>query len=268
MTRKLIVHRLILLMYLFFTILYLLSIFSIYLLKQFDNEISDYDGLVGYWNFDKKYDNIILDISNLENHAIINGAKIIRQSAYFDGIDDNIEVADRSEYSISNTGEITILLWVRPTTFDFKDTYNNYVNFLGKGNSYDPANQEWGFRVYSDSHKTRARNYVFYVFNISGGLGVGSTIENKQIEGKWVHIVGMVKNNKTKIYFNGELEDIDPYSRYSIVPQNGNSSLFFGYRDTSGGHFQGGLDEIMIFNRSLTDNEIKKIYHTQKKLFE
>lgn len=266
--RRLILHRLFIIIFVFFSIIYtLFSFFTIIISDEYCTENTYGDNIVGHWKFDADINGYVIDYSKIGNHGSLKGAIIKQDSAYFNGIDNFIEINDKDEYSISNTGALTISFWVRPHTFEFRDTNNHYVNFLGKG-SFSPANQEWAFRVYSDRHSERARNYAFYVFNLSGGLGVGSRITEPQIAGEWVHIVGMSDGNKTYIYFNGEFKDSDSYSDYSIVSQNGDSPLTFGRRDESSGHFQGDLDEIMLFNRKLTDNEIKQLYLSQKEMFE
>jgi len=221
------------------------------------------DGIVGYWNFDEEY--CYEELKNKEKEKfgfLLEGAKIKNNSSCFDGLNDKIKISDNDDYSITKNG-MTVSLWIKPATGHFNKSHNNYVNFLGKGDSYWPqGNQEWGFRIENININNEFK-YSFYVFNLIGGLGRGSFFYEKN-DNNWVHIVGMVDNDYTYIYKNGILQDKDLLSEYNITPQNSFSPMYFGYRDPSGGYFEGYIDEIMIFNRTLNEDEIKNIYLIQK----
>lgn len=273
MRKKIIWHRLVIFIIGVLLIIYL-SFIGVGIIYQEDihNEYNKSifkmeENLVGYWDmsyYEEKYQ-LIPDKSRKENQGIINGAQIINEHAYFDGIDDNIKIPDNDNFSISQKG-FSVSFWIYVDSFEFENNYNGYVNFMGKGDSYNPPNQEWGFRVY-DKESYRSNTISFYVFNISGGLGVGSYINNAN-EKEWIHVVGTTDGeNFTYIYKNGKLEDQDPYSRYNIKPQNGNSNVYIGYRDPSGGYFKGMIDEVMIFNKKLNEEEIEMIYKIQKEKF-
>jgi len=78
-------------------------------------------------------------------------------------------------------------------------------------------------------------------------------------DGSWHHIVGNYHNGIMEIYVDGKLENFrvqDLTGTTLGVPGN----FFIGNR---GHHYRGNLDEHVIFNDSLTANEVKKIYNSQ-----
>ena len=64
----------------------------------------------------------------------------------FDGTDDYVEIADAPQFSIVNTGELTVSAWMRPDALTFpKFEGTGYVHWIGKG---EAGQQEWAFRMY------------------------------------------------------------------------------------------------------------------------
>ena len=81
----------------------------------------------------------------------------------------------------------------------------SYVHWLGKGQA---GQQEWVFRIYSaDNTVGRANRISFYVFNLAGGLGVGSPYQdpNNPVQvGVWIQVVGAADTERTYIYISGQ----------------------------------------------------------------
>ena len=94
--------------------------------------------------------------------------------------------------------------------------------------------------------------YVFGIWSgggFTGGVWGTSVIEPDQ----WYHIVGLYDGNEMKLYVDGTLE--------SAVKQGGDvdqaGELLFG---TFGGEkFIGRLDEVIFFNRGITDAEVTEL---------
>ena len=87
----------------------------------------------------------------------------------------------------------------------------SYVHWLGKGQA---GQQEWVFRIYSaDNNVGRANRTSFYVFNLAGGLGVGSPYQdpNNPVQvGVWIQVVGAADTERTYIYISGHREQFLP----------------------------------------------------------
>jgi len=74
----------------------------------------------------------------------------------------------------------------------------------------------------------------------------------------WYHIVGVANGTNTSIYLNGNLIDTNPriISTLSSVSNN----LWIGSGLGSVDEFNGTIDEVAIWNRSLSANEIKELF--------
>jgi|GEM_PF-1796120 len=179
---------------------------------------------------------------------------------YFDGDKDYVSVQDNKVLSVNNTGQLSISVWFNPETLSFKGESSGYVNFLGKGKS---GQHEYTFRFYNSSNSEKRPNRIsFYVFNLTGGYGTGSYFQDPIKAGEWVNIVAVVNGSDVSIFKNGVNRDNDTY--YEIInPEKGNASLNFGTRDGNS-YFNGSLDEIRIYNRTLSNWEINHLYNSGK----
>lgn len=218
-------------------------------------------GLVGYYPFNNNTN----DESNLLAHGINYGASLTNDrfgqanSAYqFNGIDQYIEVPDNDQFSISNTGRLSVSVWMRSDVLDFPQDENNYIHWMGKGVSNQ---QEWHLRMYNLDDIERPNRTSCYVFNLAGGLGSGSYVQESVAVGEWIHIVAVYDfpNNTIKLYKNGILKDTDFFTDYNVIPENGTAPLRFGTRDFNS-YYQGAIDDVRFYNRVLTDLEITELY--------
>ena len=171
----------------------------------------------------------------------------------FDVAGDYISVANGSSTSIQDN--ISISFWLRVDQFD---TY-------------------YALRPISKSSGTADANYVFYLFGNYSGNGAQGVIQwfaNRGGEwgtvsgsyritnlSTWYH-VGWTYNSAIggQLYINGVAQSVLVGSG---VLGKSNASLEFG-ADTKA--LNGSMDELMIFNRSLTANQILNIYNNRTDL--
>lgn len=175
-----------------------------------------------------------------------------------------IEIPDDNAYSVPTTGELTISAWMRPDTLLFKDPESgsggvegSYVMWLGKGGYHVSNTLEWGFRMYSNDG-SRPNRISFYVFNLDGGLGVGSYFQDVINTGEWIHVLAKVDSTYTYIYKNGVLRDQDEYPSFPITPENGTEAVRIGTM-TKTSYWQGGIKDVCIWNRALTNAEVAQV---------
>jgi hypothetical protein len=185
-------------------------------------------------------------------------------SAYsFNGDDAYIEIPDHNDFSVSTTGKLSISVWMRPGTLQFPNKEGTgYVHWMGKGVT---SQHEWAFRMYSaDNTEGRGNRTSFYLFNLAGGLGAGSFVQDAVARGTWYHYVAVVDKvaDTIKWYKNGVLRDQDPFinSEYHINPQNGTAPVRIGTRDFAS-FFKGAIDNIHIYNRALSPAEVVQLYN-------
>jgi len=206
-----------------------------------------------------------------------------------------VQIPDNANFSESTTGSLTVASWIKPDTLDFKYVEGNgYVHWLGKGDYLGKNHEEWMFRMYNSSNdQNRVNRISFYVFNLTGGEGIGSYFQyptNTQEPvraDEWIFVVGVVNGatNTTSIYKDGAFIRCDKYygdsivsiqgkacqhyPRYDqlgkarwIVPKHGNAPLTIGRADADS-YFQGGIARVRIWNRALNSTEIQKLYSSE-----
>ena len=144
-----------------------------------------------------------------------------------------------------------------------------YVHFLGKANpwSYSGAAKqtEYKFRIYNSPNPVNRPNRIsFYVFNLTGGWGIGSYFQDPIDHGnEWIHVVGVYDGTYTHIYKNAQLRDSDNASAMNV--QNGTAPLLIGTGErTANGYFDGMIDEVLFYDRVLSGAEIQDIYNQQR----
>jgi len=238
------------------TLVLLLSLFSANLFAQTVPSYVPTNGLVGWWPFNGNAD----DESGNGNNGTVNGATLTsdrngnNNAAYsFDGVDDKINILHNSILNMGlNDFSISFYFNVSTPTNDLR-----YI--LGK-RFYSLGN---GYSVYINNNgKINAEI-----------LDNNSTTDNSSttniISSNWYFFtVVFNRNGNSEIYINGVLESSLPISNENGSLTNSND-LFIGYFGQSGPactngclFFEGKLDDIGIWNRALTQQEITALYQS------
>ncbi len=192
------------------------------------------------------------DGSGNNNHGTVQGATLTtdrfgqtNQAYRFDGSNDYIRVADSESLDI--TEEISLVAWMN---FETGGTFSPRI--LHKQRAYEL------YTFGTDSSRP-----VNFGLNVSSGvtqitLNSASTFD----QGEWVFLVATYDGAKTKLYGNGILLAEEDFST-SIV--NSNSPLEIGRNGFNGlDDFKGVIDDIRIYSRALTEDEILELYNAKE----
>jgi len=196
------------------------------------------NGLIAWWPFNGNAN----DESGNGNHGTVDGATLTSdrqgQQAYkFDGLNDFISV--NSKIGNFGTGDFSISLWV-----------------------YDEDSQNGGTLV---GKRNDDVNMLNFCWGNSPGLELGSpyvliTPKGSMLN-EWKNCVLIRKGANISIYVNGVLEQKSVSSLISSI--NNSASLSFGARyfyNKPTQFFKGSIDDIGIWNRALTDDEIQGLF--------
>ena len=241
----------------------LLLIFVILLSNVFAYNLDD--GLIAYYSFDNIENNILKDDSGNGHDGIIYGnPKVVDgvkgKALEFDGIDDYIIVPNSND--LNPKYEITISAW-----FVSKDTSKSGSSgdLLTKGQWYPGLRQiEFPIHHYPS-------DYMRFAINPDGGsLSWISTEYDwniKQELNKWHHVVGVFDGRHLKLYLDGKLVSEKTLDKLTPIncPENPENLYIGGGKDYWGdiaNKFKGIIDEIRIYNRALSDDEIKALYNS------
>lgn len=192
------------------------------------------------------------------------------KAIYLDGVDDYISVPDSPEFSIvNNPYGLTISFWLSPATLSYPtQNKDGYIRFLGKGR---PQHHEWCFTIYNGTHPKRANRISFYIHNATGGYGIGCYVQVPITVNEWIFIVGVIDpiRCELRIYKNGVLKGVsynysDPNNPlgWIIIPEDKDAPVNIGTRGDVPEFFMGRIDDVRIYSRALSDDEILALYRS------
>jgi len=224
--------------------------------KLYSQSVPSYvptNGLVGWWGFNGNAQ----DGSGNGNHGIVNGATLTtdrygnQNGAYsFDGLNDDIQIASLANFDFQK--KVSISVWIN---------VNNYpgikYNIVTKyGNNTDAFALDIAQNNLIFDLSTGWPNWFFYSSPFQWSVN------------NWYHIVSNYdfNGNKRNIYVNGQFHDSS-----NIIPAMINalsSNVVFGYFHNGQSiynyqRYNGKLDDIGIWNRALTQQEITNLYNFQ-----
>ncbi len=198
------------------------------------------------------FNNDVTDSSILKNPILVHNVQLTEDrfgnknsACLFNGVDSYLQIKD-SDYLTPCDNKISISLWAKVNKLG-----NTFLLYKGS-NTID---REYAIGISPDSlFSFQIHNYGFSLDR--SGLHADQVIQ----EDKWYHIAATWDGRLQKIYINGKLVNIIDLPNFSI--NNLDSDLFVG---TYGGDiikydFNGVLDDILIFNRVLTDDEILTLF--------
>ena len=216
-------------------------------------------GLVGYWPFCGNAN----DESGNGNNGTNNGATLTADrfgnanSAYnFDGINDLISIPDSNALSITNN--ITMSAWVYVNSDS-----QNYHSIL-----YKRLNGNWSYNLslsyyFGPGGSPSEVNKVFSGRRNNFGAQLEYKFSNEPVVfGQWFHITVKIENNVITFYKNGIDMGFNLYGNQFTIPMiNQAIGLTIGSNGDGGEWFNGKLDDIGIWNRALTQEEITNLYN-------
>ena len=206
-------------------------------------------GLAAYYAFDAGRGTVLKDSSGHGNHGAIHGASWREvpggYALGFDGIDDYVDCGNPPALDIR--GPITLMAWLCPA-------------------GLQPA-KEPGIvgKQFSSYLMTYYLNRLCFWYINSGGNNTFATL----LPGTWSHVAATFDGKFLRIYVNGKLART---SRPHPGPINQGNNFLIGalsgdptaadpnYR--ASGAFKGMIDEVKVYGRALSDEDIGAQYHS------
>ena len=212
------------------------------------------DGLVGYWTFDGNDLSGVnaADVSGQGNHGVLTNGPVptigrIGQALEFDGDDDFVNVSAATSIDDLNN-ELTIAAWIRP------DTVGATI-FGGIATKNTGSNTgSWLLRQNSDG--------VHFHFVYSGvDLFDSLTVAALSVE-TWSHVVVVWTDSSDDavFYIDGALTSSNTPFTTGSPETDSTVDLRLGIANF-GEVFDGRIDDIRIYNRALSPEEIKRLYN-------
>jgi len=205
-------------------------------------------GLVLHYSFDRDEKSKVTDESGKGNVGEVKGAKWTPNGktggAYdFDGHDDYIDAPDHN----LPTGNpiVSVSAWIKTT-----QSGEEYV--LAWGSRPSPAHGDLMLGI--------RNNHLCVGSNGEGWEG--NTVVN---DGRWHSLVAVWRRGDITAYVDGNSQTL------AFLGKRGNINIVSsGHTNvgrlvqTDGYYFKGSIDDVMIFDRALSEAEVKQIYDAQK----
>lgn len=213
---------------------------------------ADRNGLVGYWKFSEGNGTVTKDISGNENNGTLTNFNWDADSGWgdgkygkavqFDGVNDYVDAGNAASLNI--TSAITVTAWVLGKSFNPSGSWIAVLSKETATGGYEiqmnKARQSIGFQFYGDG-----------AWRLSPEFAISPNI--------WYHLVGTFDGSVIRFYVNGI--EISPATNFTGSISLSASSLLIGKNPTQPGReWNGTIDEVMIYNRSLTSDEISALY--------
>ncbi len=216
------------------------------------------NGLVGWWPFNGNAN----DESGNGNHGTVNGATLTSDrngaagKAYsFDGVNDNIIVNDNDNLDLIN--DFTVSSWFNLSSNNSSGGINMIL--AKRSNNIPDINGAFGGYGIWDVNDGSGRQVVCLQASSNAGTQNYPSSNGDVHKDKWYHFVASYnKSNDTLKYF---LDGQVVFSkRLPLGIVNTIYNLSIGSISNVWYFFNGSLDDIAIYNRALTQQEITALY--------
>lgn len=207
------------------------------------------DGLTSWWTFDETEDSVAADLAGENNGTIIGAAPaagLVDGALQFDGYNDYVDI---NSVLVNNGSDFSYSVWVKPIKISNNPGmfYMIISQHRGAGNGAYPlylrfAPDRVGFQ--------------------SGTNGTFAAHAYERLPvGEWTHLAATADSSNFKLYINGVLKAsairLDPTAGRLQSPFRIGNGLHLPYHFG----FNGTIDEVALFNRSLSQSEVQAIYN-------
>ncbi len=207
------------------------------------------DGLVLHYTFDNDQGSTAIDSSGSGFNGTMHGTTTAHSpvrglARHFDGSDDYVGVPHNS--GCKPTAALTVSAWL-----NLEDT-NRVQNAVSctEGSGY------------SLGYSTSKEALSFAVYRQSGGWATVDVPGHMFSVGEWIHAVGVYTGSSISMYLNGKQIASHPAS--GSLRYISNQLIVGGEAGHSGPAttmwFQGWIDEVRIYNRGLSSDEVTELY--------
>ncbi len=209
-------------------------------------------GLVGYFKFDGNAADSSTQLGHGTPTSLTNtlGISCAPNTAYdFNGTSSKV-VAGNGNRGITHT--VNISAWVKTT----KST--GYQHVLEKYNW--PTDKGYALAIKFGVPYVIARN------NSNSGIHTWNASQTFTVsDGQWHHLFAKVSQNNIELWVDGVLKATatQTSSNPSLVTSKNLNIGFYNQGSSAPGYFEGSMDEVRLYNRDLTGNEIQALFNAK-----
>lgn len=223
------------------------------------------DGLVGHWTFDGRdlngttaYDRSPVGTNTGTISGAVTAIGKMGQALKFDGVNDYISVSYNSSLELPDAGG-SVSCWFKISS---KSGQDSRIGLVRKA-----INSNWvaygGYFLYL--YQNLSTSDPFLIADLGSDNNVDRLLSTKThiLLDKWYFATMVWDSNKLRMYLNGEEEA--SMDRTKSLVWAGTQPLRVGYpqggKGASGDYIKGLMDDVRIYNRALSAEEVKDLYN-------
>ncbi len=205
------------------------------------------NGLVGYWKMDESSWGTVVDSSGNGNNGTASGATVTTgkfgNAGSFDGTDDYVDAGSATALDNLPNNNMTISGWMNRQAQN-----GNYPSLINKG---------WYVRLAGGVNPS----VIDFVVPFSGGNTRAYTVAGTTAA-VWTHwaVVWNASTKNIDIYIDGTLANSVKTTGSGTYTSDANTNLQFGVPASSLIYYKGLEDELRIYNRALSPQEVRQLY--------
>ncbi len=206
----------------------------------------DLKDAVGVWLLDEKSGEVAHDSSGNGNDGTLqNGGNWVKgkfgNALELNGTNQFVEVPDSDSLDLED--EVTMICW-----FWWEGSGDGWQTFFSKGPA-SGTNENW-------AHFINTAGYTHFILNAGGTRSNLDSPGNSFDANKWYHAASTYDGSMRRIYIDGE-EVANGALNGKLVPNNNYLGLVF--REASTHYWKGMLDDMAVFKRALSEEEVVEI---------
>jgi hypothetical protein len=209
--------------------------------------------LISYYKLDESSGNASDSVGSntLTNSNVTYSAGKLNNGAVFNGSSASLTGGDIFDFAY--TGTISFAYWIKPTNFTGNQQHLN---------KKDPSGAFDGWQIY-----TNGSGVLNFDYAAPNATGIEFVTDSAVLTtGVWQHVAFSYNNKVLVVYVNGVSVPITKTA--DTVNQSTNNSINFniGSRGNSDRWLNGSIDELGIWSRALTADEVSQLYNSNRAL--
>jgi alpha-tubulin suppressor-like RCC1 family protein len=223
---------------------------------QDEIELEQLEGLTSYWGFNEDTGNVAFDPIGGNHGTIYGGASrtegISGGAFQFDGVDDYVDCI--IDEPLQMMRDVSLSVWIKPE--------DHGIVLTAEGGPDDFGGPAGNVTFYLKVTHRHERDIILYIHEYSDGINEQHDFDPVPLM-IWTHIVVVrdISKRTVCIYYNGELIDVFNYLNQPYNPSN-QLHITIGSRSTGIEAYKGTIDEVALFDKVLSLEEIQTLYST------
>jgi len=223
---------------------------SLFMFLVVSNVLAADEGLVAYLAFNEGSGGVAGDSSGRGNNGTIVNAEwvdgVFGKALSFNGVDTYVEIPYNDDFNMS--AGITLAAWIKIDHLPLEPApWRVIIN--AQKSAYGP------YLLQASTFEDRS----VYEFSMSLGGEWNWNVSGSEETTEWTHLVGTYDGTASRIYVNTEL-DAEKEMSGNIDANVAEGVVIGHFYGNDGRWFHGLIDEVAIYNRAISADEIGDMY--------